>query len=35
MGIQTNQGKLSGRSTEASMCAKLRAPAPVFKKSNV
>lgn len=34
MEIQTNQ-LLSGHSTEASMCAKLRAIAPVFQKSNV
>lgn len=32
----TNQsGKLSGCSTEAAMCAKLRAAAPVFQKSNL
>lgn len=35
MEMQTNQGKLSGHSTEASMCAKLRATTTVFQKSNV
>lgn len=35
MEIQTNQGEISVHSTEASMCAKLRAAATMFQKSNV